>query len=93
MGRGAAGSVELVRRSSDNELFAMKVIPMHFMNEQERKNAENEVHLLRVLVGPTIIRYYESFTEQDSINIIMEHAEGIIFQNMKGGSLDDAIQE
>jgi NIMA (never in mitosis gene a)-related kinase len=56
----------------------MKVIPMHFMNEHERKNAENEVHLLRVLVGPTIIRYYESFTEHDSINIIMEYAEGNI---------------
>jgi NIMA (never in mitosis gene a)-related kinase 1/4/5 len=49
---------------------------MHFMNENERKNAENEVYLLRVLVGPTIIRYYESFTEHDSINIIMEYAEG-----------------
>ncbi len=76
LGRGAAGSVELVRRSTDNELFAMKVIPMHFMNETEKKNAENEVHLLKVLVGPTIIRYYESFVENDSINIIMEYAEG-----------------
>lgn len=68
----------MVRRSTDNELFAMKVIPMHFLNEVERKNAENEVHLLRLLVGPTIIRYYESFIEGDSINIIMEHAEGKI---------------
>ena len=33
LGRGAAGSVELVRRSTDNGLFALKVIPMHFMNE------------------------------------------------------------
>ena len=76
LGRGAAGSVDLVRRSTDNELFAIKVIPMHFMNDIEKKNAENEVHLLRVLTGPTIIRYYESFTENDSINIIMEYAEG-----------------
>jgi serine/threonine protein kinase len=52
---------------------------MHFMNEIEKKNAENEVHLLRVLTGPTIIRYYESFTENDSINIIMEYAEGKVF--------------
>ena len=55
----------------------MKVIPMHFMNEIEKKSAENEVHLLKVLVGPTIIRYFESFIENDSINIIMEYAEGI----------------
>lgn len=38
-----------------------------------------------MLVGPTIIRYYESFIENDSINIIMEYAEG--------GSLSDKIGE
>jgi NIMA (never in mitosis gene a)-related kinase len=85
LGRGAAGSVELVRRSTDNGLFAMKVIPMHFMNDQEKRNAENEVHLLKVLVGPTIIRYYESFTESDCINIIMEYAEGSFSKNIAIG--------
>ena len=55
------------------------------MDPKEKKNAENEVHLLKVLIGPTIIRYYESFIENDSINIIMEYAEG--------GSLTDKISE
>ncbi len=58
---------------------------MHFMSPQERKMAENEITLLKVLVGPTIIRYYESFIENDSINIVMEYAEK--------GSLSDRIQE
>ncbi len=57
LGRGAAGSVELVRRSNDGELFALKTIQMHFMNPAERKLAENEIALLKVLKGPTIIRY------------------------------------
>jgi NIMA (never in mitosis gene a)-related kinase len=35
------------------------------MDEFEKKNAENEVSLLRVLTAPTIIKYYESFTEND----------------------------
>lgn len=55
------------------------------MNEQEKKNAENEVSLLKVLTAPTIIKYYESFTENDSLNIIMEYAEG--------GSLTEKISE
>ena len=47
--------------------------------------AENEISLLKVLVGPTIIRYHESFVENDTINIVMEYAEG--------GSLNDIIEE
>lgn len=41
------------------------------------------MNLLKVLTAPTIIKYYESFIESDSINIIMEYAEG--------GSLYDKI--
>lgn len=48
---------------------------MHFMNKDERRQAENEITLLKVLNGPTIVRYYESFIENDSIHIVMEYAE------------------
>jgi NIMA (never in mitosis gene a)-related kinase len=85
LGRGAAGSVELVRRSNDGELFALKTIQMQFMNPSERKLAENEISLLKVLKGPTIIRYFDSFIESDAIHIVMEYAEG--------GALSDIITE
>ena len=55
------------------------------MDAAERKGAENEITLLKVLNGPTIIRYYESFIENDTINIIMEYAEG--------GCLSERISE
>lgn len=61
------------------------------MNPAERKLAENEISLLKVLNGPTIIRYYsknryfDSFIESDSIHIVMEYAEG--------GALSDKITE
>lgn len=55
------------------------------MSPHERKLAENEVTLLKVLNGPTIIRYYESFTENETIYIVMEFAEG--------GSLTDRIAQ
>jgi len=58
---------------------------MHFMTPVEKKNAENEITLLKVLNGPTIIRYYESWIENDCINIVMEFAEG--------GCLADRITE
>ena len=55
------------------------------MSPHERKLAENEVTLLKVLKGPTIIRYYESFTQNETIYIVMECAEG--------GSLSDRVTE
>ena len=58
---------------------------MHFMSPAEKKLAENEITLLKVLKGPTIIRYYDSFIENDSIHIIMEYAEG--------GALSDKIND
>ncbi|CAD8062966.1 unnamed protein product [Paramecium sonneborni] len=85
IGRGNTSSVELVRNSTNQELYAMKIIPLYLMNEQERKYAENEANVLRVLTAPTIIKYYESFTENKSLNIVMEYAEG--------GSLNDKISE
>jgi NIMA (never in mitosis gene a)-related kinase len=37
---------------------------------------KNEIILLKALVGPSIVRYYDSFVEDDSIHIVMEYAEG-----------------
>lgn len=50
-------------------MLAMKTISMRCMNEQEKKMAQQEVALLKVLVAPSIIRYYESFVENESIHM------------------------
>jgi len=44
-----------------------------------------EVQFLKVLVGPTLIKYHESFKENNIIYIVMEYAEG--------GCLDDVIRK
>jgi len=85
IGKGAAGSVNLVRNTKSGEQFALKTIELKLMSPHERKLAENEVTLLKVLNGPTIIHYYEHFTENDTIYIVMEYAEG--------GSLSDRVNQ
>lgn len=88
LGRGATGSVSLVKcLSGDNKgkLYALKQVSLLALGAKEAKMAENEVQLLKVLVGPTIIRYYDSFSTKESISIIMEYAEG--------GSLSDRVKE
>ena len=62
LGKGAAGSVTLIRNKQDGEFYAQKTINLEFLNdEKEKKNAENEVQFLRVLKGPTLIQFIESF--------------------------------
>ena len=46
------------------------------MTEKDKRSAECEVEFLRVITGPTIIKFYESFVEGAEIFIVMEYAEG-----------------
>ena len=68
----------------DGLLYAVKEIDMTFMSEKDKKSAQNEVQFLRVLKGPTIVTFYESFTNKKSIFIVMELAVR--------GNLETAIQ-
>lgn len=58
---------------------------MYFMGPAEKKNAQNEIALLKVLTGPTIIKFIDSFVENDCIHILMEYAAN--------GALNDKIDE
>lgn len=55
------------------------------MSEKDKKSSLNEVQFLRVLKGPTIVTFYESFTHGNKIYIVMEYA--------LRGNLDSAIQQ
>ena len=54
------------------------------LSPKDKQSAESEVEFLRVITGPTIIKFYESFIENHNIYIVMEYAEG--------GSLADLIR-
>jgi NIMA (never in mitosis gene a)-related kinase len=76
LGDGGFGHVDLVKKKATGQLFALKRIDMQLLNDRERKNAENEATLLKVLVGPTIIRYYEQIFADNQLVIVMEYAQG-----------------
>lgn len=84
LGKGAAGFVNLVRNKFDKKEYALKTINLTYLNEKDKKRAEKEIQFHRVLQGPTLIKYVESFIENDCINIVMEYADG--------GSLDQKIR-
>jgi serine/threonine protein kinase len=73
-----------VRNKLDGKEYALKSINLLFLSDKDKKSAENEVQFLRVLQGPTLIKFVESFIENSIIYIVMEYADG--------GSLAQKIQ-
>jgi DNA-binding response OmpR family regulator len=43
LGKGAAGSVNLVRNKLDGKEYALKTINLTYLNEKDKKSAENEI--------------------------------------------------
>lgn len=85
IGQGSAGTVSVYKSKVDGKQYALKEIDLTFMSERDKKSAQNEVQFLRVLKGPTIVTFYESFKEGQIIYIVMEYAIR--------GTLDTAIEQ
>ena len=80
IGKGASASVYAVRRITDNEKLAMKVIKLP-NQEDEIKNfliqSENEVNLLKNLKHEYILEFVDVFfSENNELCIVTELAEG-----------------
>lgn len=76
--------MRLIKNKETGEKFALKTMNLVKLSEKDKKMAESEVEFLRVITGPTIIKFFESFIENQQICIVMEFAEG--------GSLADLIR-
>ena len=77
LGRGACGSVVVVRHKTTQELFAMKVISIETMGGT-MEELKREIEIQRTLDHPNICKIFESY--EDTVNkemyIIMEICTG-----------------
>ena len=87
LGKGAFGSVYIVKRKEDTKIYAMKRVKISQLNTKEKENALNEVRILASLNHPNIVGYKEAFFEEDikTLNIVMEYADD--------GDLESKIQK
>jgi len=53
----------LIKNKKTGEKFALKTMNLKNLSAKDKRNAECEVEFLRVITGPTIIKFYESFAE------------------------------
>lgn len=76
IGKGTHGTVVLARRKRDGAVVGLKQIQTELISENARKQAANEVLLLKSLYHVNIVRFYDSFMEAGVLNIVMEYADG-----------------
>lgn len=69
--------VHLCQAVSDNQLVIVKEIPMDDLTTEDRIASKNEISVLKMLHHPNIIGYYDSFTAEKSLMIVMEYAAGV----------------
>jgi len=77
VGRGSYGEVFLVKKISNNKLYALKSIDKNFMKKERKEHqvyVEREV--LLKLNHPNIIKLYSSFQDKNKLYFVLEYASG-----------------
>ena len=75
LGKGSFGQAWLVLSKSDRSRYVAKVM-QEFQTEEERADCFKEAQVLRSLKHPNIVRYVDSFAENEKFHIVMEFVDG-----------------
>lgn len=79
LGRGAHGVAFKVKSRKNGQTYVMKIVDFSSKSDAEgqfKYNAIREVQVLKLLKDhPHVIKYYNSFMEDQSLHIVMEYAE------------------
>lgn len=77
LGRGSFGTVYKAESLLNNKECVLKKIDINSMKVKDRKNAIKEVEILKKVRHNNIIKYYNSFIEENNcLYIVMEYAAG-----------------
>ena len=75
IGLGAHGIVFKSIKKEENKIYVIKQIPLFNKNINNIEEAKNEALILKKLNCKFIVKYYESFEENNTFNIVMEYCE------------------
>ena len=76
LGTGAFGIVYKVLKKSNNFSYVIKQIPLFGLTQKQINDAKLEAKILSSVKSIYIVRYYESFEENNYLNIVMEYCDG-----------------
>ncbi len=76
IGQGTYGKALLCFRKGDNVKCVIKQITTTHLSKKELAATEQESELLKRMSHPNIVAFYETFYSSNTINIVMEYADG-----------------
>ena len=84
LGKGTYGVVYKVKKKDDNKYYVLKQIPLYGLSPQQIKEVKLEAQVLSKIKSKYVVKYYDSFEEEEKLNIIMEYCDN--------GDLNDFIE-
>jgi len=84
LGKGTYGIVYKATKKDDNKICVIKQISLQGLNESQKKEVKSESEILKSINSKYVVKYYDSFEEENNLNIVMEYCES--------GDLNDFIE-
>jgi len=81
LGEGGFGKVKKVLNSSDNKYYAMKIINIKGETKEKIQTFEKEAEILSKFNCDNIVKYYDTFKDNNNIYILMEFCSGNNLRN------------
>ena len=83
IGKGSYGIVKLYKdRKIKSMKYAIKSIKKDFFNLNSIENILKEIEILRNLDYPNIVKYFETYEDENYIHIVMEYIQGDSLYNL-----------
>ena len=77
LGQGTFGIAYKVLNTENNNYYVIKKRLLKLATDDKIKEIKNEANILSKLSSENIVKYYDSFLDNDSFNIIMEYCDGL----------------
>ena len=75
LGKGSYGIVYKVQKKNTNEIYVIKQIALRGLSQKEIDEVRQEAKILSSINSDFVAKYYDSFEENDNINIVMEYCD------------------
>ena len=66
-------NLRIAKKKSVRKVYVMKQIQLNQMSKEEQFEAVNECKIMASLKSKYIVKYYDSFIDKTTLNIIMEY--------------------
>ena len=75
LGKGTYGIVYKARSKNDKNIYVIKQISLTGLTKDQKNEVKQESEILKKIKSKYVVKYYDSFEEEDKLNIVMEYCE------------------